>query len=130
MESNKSSSSINLINLIEIIYSTISISFNFDSILDIIDCYQSQCCQLDLSDKSGKIYTTGKHLFCSIPMHCILSRIFSGSNSSVKSICNSITIMGSINIYGYYHFPITRSYAALRAADLDWIVGPGYSPGG
>ena len=28
-------------------------------------------------------------------------------------------------------FPIldTRSYAALRAADLDWIVGPGYSLG-
>ena len=24
---------------------------------------------------------------------------------------------------------ITRSYAALRAADLDWIVGPGYSLG-
>ena len=24
----------------------------------------------------------------------------------------------------------TRSYAALPAADLDWIVGPGYSPGG
>ena len=24
---------------------------------------------------------------------------------------------------------ITRSYAALRAADLDWIVGPGYSWG-
>ena len=24
----------------------------------------------------------------------------------------------------------TRSYAALRAADLDWIFGPGYSPGG
>ena len=23
----------------------------------------------------------------------------------------------------------TRSYAALRAADLDWIVGPGYSWG-
>ena len=23
----------------------------------------------------------------------------------------------------------TRSYAALRAADLDWIVGPGYSSG-
>ena len=27
-------------------------------------------------------------------------------------------------------FIYTRSYAALRAADLDWIVGPGYSPGG
>ena len=25
---------------------------------------------------------------------------------------------------------ITWSYAALRAADLDWIVGPGYSSGG
>ena len=24
---------------------------------------------------------------------------------------------------------ITRSYAALRAADLDWIVRPGYSLG-
>ena len=24
---------------------------------------------------------------------------------------------------------ITRSYAALRAADLEWIVGPGYSLG-
>ena len=26
-------------------------------------------------------------------------------------------------------FMNTRSYAALRAADLDWIVGPGYSSG-
>ena len=26
-------------------------------------------------------------------------------------------------------FVYTRSYAALRAADLDWIVGPGYSSG-
>ena len=26
-------------------------------------------------------------------------------------------------------FSLTRSYAALRAADLDWIVGPGYSLG-
>ena len=24
---------------------------------------------------------------------------------------------------------MTRSYAALRAADLDWIVGPGYRRG-
>ena len=27
------------------------------------------------------------------------------------------------------HFNYTRSYAALWAADLDWIVGPGYSLG-
>ena len=29
-----------------------------------------------------------------------------------------------------WHFNPTRSYAALRAADLDWIVGPGYCLGG
>ena len=29
-----------------------------------------------------------------------------------------------------HRFCDTRSYAALRAADLDWIVGPGYSWGG
>ena len=29
----------------------------------------------------------------------------------------------------YKEFVHTRSYAALRAADLDWIVGPGYSFG-
>ena len=28
------------------------------------------------------------------------------------------------------NFRVTRSYAALWAADLDWIVGPGYSSGG
>ena len=27
------------------------------------------------------------------------------------------------------YFDITRSYAALGAADLDWIVGPEYSLG-
>ena len=25
---------------------------------------------------------------------------------------------------------VTRSYAALRATDLDWIIGPGYSLSG
>ena len=29
----------------------------------------------------------------------------------------------------FLFFIITRSYAALLAADLDWIVGPGYSSG-
>ena len=37
-------------------------------------------------------------------------------NISFKQICVILTI--------------TRSYAALRAADLDWIVGQGYSSGG
>ena len=30
----------------------------------------------------------------------------------------------------YFLFETIRSYAALRAADLDWIAGPGYSSGG
>ena len=30
----------------------------------------------------------------------------------------------------FMSFSYTRSYAALRAADLDWIVGPGYNSGG
>ena len=35
-------------------------------------------------------------------------------------------------LYVWYHkkFKNTRSYAALWAADLEWIVGPGYSLGG
>ena len=30
-------------------------------------------------------------------------------------------------VQGETIFCDTRSYAALRAADLDWIVGPGYN---
>ena len=32
--------------------------------------------------------------------------------------------------YRFLKLFTTRSYAALRAADLDWIIGPGYSSGG
>ena len=35
----------------------------------------------------------------------------------------------TIPLSSYLFIYITRSYAALRAADLDWIVGPGYSSG-
>ena len=85
---------INLIVFISSIPTVRSISFNFDSILDITDCYHSYRCRLtqqNFSEKSGKIYTTGKHfsqlvvmtvatiltcdstyLFFSILLHCIL----------------------------------------------------------
>ena len=33
------------------------------------------------------------------------------------------------SVHQFCSFVHTRSYAALRAADLDWIVGPGYSLG-
>ena len=35
-----------------------------------------------------------------------------------------------IKIFSQEDFALTRSYAALRAADLDWIVRPGYSSSG
>ena len=37
---------------------------------------------------------------------------------------------GGVQVWHMYKFKKTRSYAALRAADLDWIIGPGYSSGG
>ena len=55
---------INLIVFISSIPTARSISFNFDSILGITDCYHSYRCRLtqqNFSEKSGKIYTTGKH---------------------------------------------------------------------
>ena len=38
---------------------------------------------------------------------------------------------GFVKLAPQFHEKVceTRSYAALRAADLDWIVGPGYSSG-
>ena len=88
--------SITSINLIETIYLIISISLILiPSLISLIA--ESQRCQLNLYEKSGKIYTTGKHfsglpimtvatiltrdstyLFCSIQMHCILSWKSSG----------------------------------------------------
>ena len=35
----------------------------------------------------------------------------------------------SIMISKIFDITITRSYAVLRAADLDWIIGPEYRPG-
>ena len=42
----------------------------------------------------------------------------------------NITMIMVISSKGTITIMVTRSYAALRAADLDWIVGPGCSPGG
>ena len=42
----------------------------------------------------------------------------------------TVATMMTMATMGKLEVIYTRSYAALRAADLDWIVGPGYSPGG
>ena len=44
-------------------------------------------------------------------------------------ICTSEAALGKPSCEKSAVFLNTRSYAALRAADLDWIVGPGYSSG-
>ena len=46
---------------------------------------------------------------------------------SIDGLAAGNKMFQSVN---YRKFKITRSYPALRAADLDWIVGPGYSLGG
>ena len=46
-----------------------------------------------------------------------------GIRMLVSQIDMTITFTTTIII----NIIITRSYAALRAVDLDWIVGPGYS---
>ena len=43
-------------------------------------------------------------------------------------VCHLSRCNQDISIFVYVCI-CTRSYAALRAADLDWIVGPGYSLG-
>ena len=55
----------------------------------------------------------------------------------VEDIWQSIMILLIVTMILIYRealknlflFRNTRSYAALRAADLDWIIGPGYSSG-
>ena len=39
-----------------------------------------------------------------------------------------LEVISAVGVFVSLYF--TRSYAALRAADLDWIIRPGYSSGG
>ena len=83
-------------------------------------------------NKIGK-YTTHKRILA-------FSRVFPQSTLTlfakyglyykiIKKTCNYILkIYATRTDIGI--FEGTRSYAALRAADQDWIVGPGYSLGG
>ena len=51
-------------------------------------------------------------------------------NSNRRTVCVSHNFPVAIIINIIIIIIITRSYATLRAADLDWIVRPGYSSGG
>ena len=50
-----------------------------------------------------------------------------GKLRHMKRMHHLVGWRGESDLYSFFR---TRSYAALRAADLDWIVGPGYSLGG
>ena len=54
---------------------------------------------------------------------------FSDSYLTLYAPCLVIKTHSMPFLVGFSHICITRSYAALRAADLDWIVGPRYSLG-
>ena len=51
-------------------------------------------------------------------------------NEDLVVISGSVPLRSQSVLMIMIFFISTRSYAALRAADLDWIVGPGCSPGG
>ena len=50
-----------------------------------------------------------------------------GKLRHMKRMHHLVGWRGESDLYSFFR---TRSYAALRATDLDWIVGPGYSLGG
>ena len=54
-------------------------------------------------------------------------RLVEGLWIVIPLVCYCVLFSQLVLVLVLYH---TRSYAALRAADLGWIVGPGYSPGG
>ena len=65
-------------------------------------------------------------------MRCIISCAFFNLDLATVSrlarwICCQLSAPSQRPAFSFLD---TRSYAALRAADLDWIVGPGYSLGG
>ena len=72
--------------------------------------------------------------FCTLVSHpLILERFLTVSIGWMGEI--SISFLGvapkcKLSHILFWKFVKTRSYAALRAADLDWIIGPGYSSGG
>ena len=61
-------------------------------------------------------------------MFCLTNGTDNGNyESGMKEASFNLWDESKIHNTNHQFFFQTRSYAALRAADLDWIVGPGYS---
>ena len=88
---------------------------------------------INLREKLGKKYSTEW-----VWVGCVFDYKWE-KPLSVKHVAGHLTSLEHSRVdcqmlLNFYHllfiiFYLTRSYAALRAADLDWIVGPGYSLG-
>ena len=97
------------INLIETIYSIISISFNFDSILDIIDCSQSQCCQLNLSKNQENFAQLAN--ICFVPFQCIVSFL---ENFLVQTAPLNLSVIPSLSWYlSVWLIPFSHNFHAI-----------------
>ena len=75
----------------------------------------------------SKYITFSGHMTPSFPFTCHIIRV----THRVQYLTHSFwpLYQEASSFYFDEKFDQTRSYAALRAADLDWIVGPGYSLG-
>ena len=95
--------------------------------------------------KKKALWTHGKSIFCqSKSLHHTSQIHTSGLTSRLNSTSKAVVKPNKIPMWWFIYiakvkysqgifkvqFHTTRSYAALRAADLDWIVRPGYILGG
>ena len=94
-----------------------SIFINLEKLVNRRLVYQPKICQLHCWPKS--CFTS----------HHMLPEIIAGVQEFLDAL-PSLKTMFKIIIDVFKILLPTRSYAALRAADLDWIIGPGYSSGG
>ena len=65
----------------------------------------------------------------SLYFYLIIIKVFIFYLIIIKVFIPDIKVFIFLSHHHHHLFLHTRSYAALRAADLDWIVGPGYSLG-
>ena len=87
------------------------------------------CCGNQLSLVLSMLYSD-KFAISGSPPICWLVD-YDPTRALLTSHANAFCFLQRKNVFSYLllFFLETRSYAALRAADLDWIAGPGYSLG-
>ena len=85
-------------------------------------------CDVQINFKKCALVFGMKTLFCIEHLVYPGNEAMLKKTTNVEEVWNYFKMFGNISQY-LEIFEDTRSCAALRAADLDWIVGPGYSLG-